>query len=154
MKYLGVDTGVNTGLALWDSKIKKFTFIKTTLLHLALQEAKELFDKDGIDCIVIEDARLNKTTFGKKIPPYYEIKNQKQYNNAIAVIQRIGMVMRDAKAWEDFCKDNDIDYILVKPSKATFTKANPAMLRGYYNEQEIKRISEHACDAAMLVWGR
>lgn len=150
MRWLGIDTGTNTGMALWDSRAKRFLFIKSTTAYEALTEAKKLFDSGNVDIIAIEDARLNKTTFGNKLKPYYALKNQKDYNLVLKIAQDVGGVMRDAAIWEEFCKLNDIEYRLVKPNKNSMTKMGAEFFKNYYDG----KTNEHGRDAAALVLGR
>lgn len=64
--------------------------------------------------------------------------------------QGAGSVMRDAKIWEDFLADLQIDYEMVRPKK-DLTKWNSETFKnitGYAGAS-----SEHARDAALLVYG-
>ncbi len=64
--------------------------------------------------------------------------------------QGAGSVKRDCKIWEDFLTDLDIPFEMVAPRKG-MTKYSAAAfkkLTGYEG-----KTSEHARDAAMLVFG-
>jgi hypothetical protein len=60
-----------------------------------------------------------------------------------------GSVRRDAKIWEDFCKDYKIPFLLIAP-KSNRTKLSEQSFKAITKHQE--RASEHARDAAMLVF--
>lgn len=139
--WIGIDPGVHTGVALWDGD--RLTIVETLPLHAALLRVKFLaelysFNGNGVT-VVFEDARQRKW-----FPRMTAAKDR-------ARLQGAGSVKRDAGIWEDFCKDYGIRYIAVAP-KNNMTKTDPqffARLTGWK-----ARCSEHARDAAMLVFGR
>ena len=61
------------------------------------------------------------------------------------------MIKRDSKIWEDFCKENDIEYRMVAP-KNNMTKVS----KEYFNKITgwTKQTTDHARDAAMMVFGK
>ena len=68
-----------------------------------------------------------------------------------ARLQGAGSVKRDAKIWEDWCKEHDYEVVFVKPMGKGLKKS----------AEEFKRITkwegrtnEHSRDAAMIVFGR
>ena len=139
--WIGIDPGVHTGVALWDGD--RLTIVETLPLHAALLRVKFLaelysFNGNGVT-VVFEDARQRK---------WYGTMTASRDR---ARLQGAGSVKRDAGIWEDFCKDYGIRYIAVAP-KNNMTKTDPqffARLTGWK-----ARCSEHARDAAMLVYGR
>lgn len=138
MIHIGIDPGVKTGFAVWDSEKQKFLEISTctiteamnrVIIHrnMALTSEKDIM-------LHIEDARLRK---------WYG-------NSGREKLQGAGSVKRDSKIWEDFCKENEIEYRMVAPknnrtkvSKEYFTK-----ITGW-----TKPTTDHARDAAMMVFG-
>lgn len=142
--YIGLDTGVKTGLAVWHSTAKALTRVETVPIHRALEtvkamavEAKEL---GNTLTVVFEDARQRKW-----IPNTGDIRRE--------MGRRLGAgsVKRDARIWQDFLDDNKIAYLAVKPQQG-WTKLSPEKFQaitGYTG-----RTSEHGRDAAMLVFGR
>lgn len=133
MLYIGIDCGVHTGVAVWDAGGRKFLSLDTIPIHKALDLVKSLsFDHP---VVIIEDARMRKWYTG----------------NVSGKAQGAGSVKRDCKIWEDFCRDNGIAFRLQPPSKG-MTKWDAeafARMTGWKG-----RTSEHARDAALLVWGR
>lgn len=138
MIHIGIDPGVKTGFAVWDSEKQGFLEISTctiteamnrVIIHrnMALVSGKELM-------LHIEDARLRK---------WYG-------NSGREKLQGAGSVKRDSKIWEDFCKENDIEYRMVDP-KNNRTKVN----KEYFNKITgwTKQTTDHARDAAMMVFG-
>lgn len=138
MIHIGIDPGVKTGFAVWDSEKQKFLEILTLTItgamniviinrNMAIVSGKELM-------LHIEDARLRK---------WYG-------NSGREKLQGAGSVKRDSKIWEDFCKENEIEYRMVAP-KNNRTKVS----KGYFNKITgwTKQTTDHARDAAMMVFG-
>ncbi len=136
MKHItiGIDTGVNTGFAVWDCVEKKFDRIDTLQLHNALFEVKCYFDSAEI-CIKkvrVEDAR--KWIFG--------------HDSNKFKLQGVGSVKRDAKIWEDFLIDYNIPFEMVRPNKG-ITKWKSADFKARIGWSGVT--TTHSRDAAMLV---
>ena len=131
--FIGIDTGTNTGLAIWERSTKKFLLIKTMKIHRAMEIVLEYSSK-GSTIVRVEDARLREY-FG---------------NKGREVLQGVGSVKRDASIWEDFLSDKNIDFEMVAPKNN-----NTKLSQEYFNKMtKWKGItSEHARDAAMLCYG-
>lgn len=135
MVYIGIDPGTHTGVAVWDSKEKKFLDIETFPIHKALELVKVWSEWDEGCHVIVEDARQRRW-FGKE---------------SSAKIQGVGSVKRDCAIWEDFLKDNKITHELVHPLKGG-TKLTSQYFKTITGWEG--RTSEHARDASMLVIGR
>lgn len=134
MLWIGIDPGVNTGYAVWDSGRKKIVELSTCTIVSAMDRVKEIA-KDNPVTLVIEDAR-KRTWYG---------------NNSQAKMQGAGSIKRDCMVWEEFVTINGIPAHFLHPMKGG-TKLSPEyfkMLTGYKG-----RASNHARDAAMLVFGK
>jgi len=135
-RYLvGVDPGVKTGVAVWDRKRKKFQHIMTTTITYALGYVSSLIDNEGRGSVEVryEDARKRKW-FGRK---------------GREALQGAGSIKRDCSIWEEYLTANDINHKAIAP-QANTTKLSAAQfekMTGYK-----LRTSEHARDAAMLVY--
>lgn len=139
MKILiGIDTGVNTGFAVAEDKgnggeLQKVTSISITQ---AMQQVNELIAQHGKEVVqlIIEDARQRKWFTGGR-----------------EKAQGVGSVKRDAKIWEDWCTENQINYRMIHPkNNSTKYKADTfKKITGWTG-----RTNEHARDAAMLVFRR
>jgi hypothetical protein len=131
-RYLiGIDTGVNTGYALYDRKLKKLLTVDTTRIHNAIDGVKTWNNNNLF--VRVEDARL-RNWFGK---------------SGREKLQGAGSVKRDSKIWSDFLTDEGIPFEMVAP-KNNVTKISAEAfkkLTGYTG-----RTSEHGRAAAMLVW--
>jgi hypothetical protein len=129
---IGIDTGVNTGFAIWDRTEKKFLEISSTHIHRAMNSINVW--KGNEIMVRVEDAR-KRTWFGK---------------NSGEKLQGAGSVKRDCKIWEDFLTDLNVDFEMVAP-KNNRTKLDAKkfkMITGWE-----KTTNEHSRDAAMLCYG-
>lgn len=61
MLYIGIDAGVNTGVAVWDDKQRKLLSVESMQLHQALEKVLNLH-LTGKICVIIEDARFARGT--------------------------------------------------------------------------------------------
>jgi hypothetical protein len=133
--YIGIDTGVNTGIAIYDRVEKKFIIVGSDMIHVIFDFIKQIFS-EGMQIhdtlFVIEDAR------------------QVKFNTDKSKAQGAGSVKRDAKIWEDFLVNNGLNYLMVRPRKS-ITK----LCAIHFNKLTgwSERTNEHARDAGMLVWG-
>lgn len=137
--YIGIDCGVQTGLACWWKAEKTFSCITTIKIHQAMNLIRQWHNTRGGMLIRIEDARLRKW-----------IPRQKNEKAEKGKREGAGSVKRDAKIWEDFLEDLGIDYELVPP-KNNMTKVKSDYFMKITGV--VERVSEHARDAAMLVYG-
>lgn len=135
MIYIGIDPGTHTGFAVWDSKERKFLSVETILIHQAFIKILALRDEHPGMIIFIEDAR----------------KVSRSGEEERARIQGAGSIKRDCSIWEDFCEDCGILYRFMRPGRGT-TKMNPDYFKSLTGWKH--RTSNHARDAAMLVFGR
>ena len=135
---IGIDTGVNTGFAVAVDEGKGGDLIQVISLTItqAMTRVKELCELYGQAevCLYIEDAR--KRTW---------------FTGGREKAQGVGSVKRDAQIWEDWCKENKINYKMIHPKdNCTKYKADTFQkVTGW-----VGRTNEHARDAAMLVFKR
>lgn len=136
MIKIGIDAGVNTGLAeIFDGKlveVKSMSIIEAmrSVEHkINYANANEIHIK-----IYIEDARLRTWVTGGR-----------------EKLQGVGSVKRDSAIWEEFCVFHDVDFELVAPknNKTKITSEYFKRLTGWQH-----RTNTHGRDAAMLIWSR
>lgn len=137
MIIIGIDTGVHTGFAVWDSKTKCLLRVETLTITQAMNRVRELCNANGIDNVVlfIEDAR-QRNWFG---------------NAGREKLQGAGSVKRDCSIWETFCQEQGIKYRMVAP-KNNRTKLSAVQFKIITGWQG--RTTEHSRDAAIMVFGR
>ena len=139
MIYIGIDTGVHTGIAVWDSERKEFVMVDTLKIHEALQIVSSYAYKDIPLCVRYEDARQRKW-----------IPMSKNMTAELGRAQGAGYVKAHCQIWEDFLTDYRIPFEAIAPRR-NVTKLSAEQfgrITGYK-----RRTSEHARDAAMLVYG-
>lgn len=137
MIFIGIDTGVHTGFAVWHSDTKYLAEVSTLTITQAMERIKLIADLRGKDCIrlFIEDARQRKW-FG---------------TSGREKLQGAGSVKRDASIWEDWCKEQGFEYQMVAP-KNNRTKLSGSQFKTLTKWQS--NTSVHGRDAALLVFGR
>lgn len=136
MKWIGIDPGTKTGVAVWDDKSQRLVSLYTLSIHEALFKVYDMAKEDQI-CVIFEDAR-QRTWYGNDRP-------------SSAKLQGAGSVKRDCSIWEDFLTDYDISFRAIPPQKGC-TKWTESYFRMVTKWRG--RTSNHARDAAMLVFGK
>ena len=144
MIYIGIDTGVNTGFAVWDSMARSFIMLKTLKIHIAMELVRE-FERHASEKRIrlkvrVEDPRKRKWFGTERMPRELERKR----------LQGVGSVKRDATIWDDYLAGLGVDYEMVEPKRnvTKLTQEGFKNITGY-----SKRTNEHERDAAMLVYG-
>ena len=142
MIYIGIDTGVNTGVAVWDNRQRTFLQIETMKIHKAMELVEQYKGKasfEGTKIIVrVEDAR-QRTWYGYNTPQKDRAK-----------LQGVGSVKRDCTIWEDYLADIKVEFQMVAP-KNNATKMSSDSFKRLTGWK--KPTNEHNRDAAMLVFG-
>lgn len=144
MIYIGIDTGVNTGVALWDNRKRSLELVTSMPIHKAMELVKlhqVKAQENGTKLVVrVEDPR-QRTWFGTERMSREEERKK---------LQGVGSVKRDASIWDEFLKDQGIEYEMVAP-KRNITKLTQATFKQYTGWKS--KTNEHGRDAAMLVFG-
>ena len=137
MIFIGIDTGVHTGFALWQSDTQSLADVATYSITQAMERVRAITDIVGYENvrIYIEDARKR---------TWFENAGREK-------LQGAGSVKRDCSIWEDWCKEQGIECVMVPP-KHNRTKLSASQFRVL--TKWTGRTSEHARDAALLVFGR
>lgn len=138
--YIGIDCGVNTGICVYSSEAKLIRHIATVRIHEAMEGIKFWCQTNPGDVFVrVEDAR--KRTW---------IPWQKDEKAERGKREGAGSVKRDAIIWEDYLEFLKVPFEMVAP-KNNKTKVDA----NYFKKltSYVGSTSEHARDAAMLVYG-
>lgn len=128
---VGIDPGVSTGFSVWDAEAQQLMQVKTLCAAKAMQTVADMWHMGSLKMVVFEDARMRGG--GKE--------------------QRFGAgsVCRDCSIWVEWLGLLGCPYMGVSP-KAKGAKVSDKMFKAITGWQG--RTSEHARDAAMLVFGR
>ena len=144
MYYIGIDTGVNTGIAIWDNRKRSLLLVETTTIHKAMkvvEEYKEIAESESTKVVVrVEDPR-QRTWFGTERMSREEERKR---------LQGVGSVKRDASIWDAFLEDLEVEYEMVAP-KRNVTKLTQERFKAITGWE--KWTNEHSRDAAMLIYG-
>ena len=133
--YIGIDTGKNTGFALWDSQEREFRTVETMAIHQAILQIAALSEDELAQTFIrVEDARKRRW-FG---------------NSGREQLQGAGSIKRDAVIWEDFLTDIGANFEMVAP-KNNYTKLTAEIFQRLTGWEQ--KCSFHARDSAMLVFG-
>ena len=141
MIWIGIDTGVHTGLAIWDGKGRIFLSIEELKIHRAMDVVEALAKANpGEVRARVEVARQRRW-----------IPNMRSIRNEIGRAKGAGTVERDCSIWEDFLADIDVAREMVAP-RYNVTKLRQEALANL--TRWTQRTNEHERDAAMLVFGK
>jgi hypothetical protein len=132
---VGIDPGVHTGFAIWSLEHEAFTDVRTLGITEAMTRVRLMCNAGSLHSVIFEDARLRKW-FGAK---------------GKEALQGAGSIKRDSSIWEEF---------LIGLESIPFLPVSPEGKGVKYDAKAFQRItgwtgrtSEHARDAAMLVFG-
>ncbi len=134
--FIGIDPGVQTGVAIWDREARNFISIQTMDLPAAMATITEKQKEyNGDMMVVLEDARKRKFDAG--------LTEEKK--------QGAGSIKRDCSIWEMFLLKSRIYHKLTAPNSKLNKFADNVEL-WQKNTGVTYRTSTHARDASMLVW--
>lgn len=141
MKCIGIDTGVNTGIAIWDTDKQQFDSISCVKIHVAMKLVLNTILANPLTPVVVrfEDARQRRW-----ILDTHDIRRE------MGRRQGAGSVKRDSQIWEDFLSDNGIRFEMRAP-KNNATKLSSDVFKAL--TKWPNRTNSHERDAAMLVFG-
>lgn len=140
MIVIGIDPGMHTGLAVWDTSSRQFLDIRCSGIVSAMDYLDDLAYNRGIGLVVFEDARQRTW-----------IPREKDLAQVKGRAMGAGSVKRDCSIWQEWCEARSIQYIASRP-KTGMTKLTDAYFRGITGYD--RRTNEHGRDAAMLVFQR
>lgn len=132
---IGIDPGTNTGFAMIHVSHNMLGFIESVKIHQAFAIIEGYIEAGAKVKVYIEDSRNVSRSFG-----------------GTAKAQGAGSIKRDCNIWEDYLKDENIDYQFIRPGKRSNLKMQSsafAKLTGW-----AQRTNSHGRDAAMLIFGR
>jgi hypothetical protein len=136
---IGIDPGVNTGLAVWDCITEGFIEVGSYMIHEALIIVADYAAKYPSAHVYVEDARLRRW-FG---------------NSGAEKWKGAGSIMRDSTIWDNYLeslsKKTNLTFRMIPPkqNKTKLSAASFGRMTGWNT-----KTNEHARDAAMLVFHR
>lgn len=128
---IGIDIGTYTGLAIWNCNKKSFEFIETMPIHQALNKVFNV----AIDA----DVKVY-------------LENVKKIGGNIQAAQGAGSIKRDLSIWCDALNEWAIEFVLIRPSKSRSPLFKCTAEFFKLQTGWDKRTSQHARDAAALVY--
>lgn len=140
MIVIGLDPGVHTGLAVWDTTTRQFLDIRSSGIVDAMDYLNEFQQNRQIGLVVFEDARQRKW-----------IPREKDLSQIRGRAMGAGSVKRDCSVWEEWCVSRSIDFV-ASPPRVGLTKWTDEAFRRFTGYD--RRTNNHGRDAAMLVFQR
>ena len=137
---IGIDCGKHTGIAIWDTDAQSLVRLVTLPIHKALLFVYEFQTLRNRTRVYFEDARQRKW-----LP---KDASSSEYRGHL---MGAGSVKRDAVIWQDALTDWGIPFEMVPP-RPGMTKWTDETFRNVTGWKG--RTSNHARDAALLVFGR
>lgn len=130
---IGIDTGTNTGFAVYHPGTKKLLVVETVPIHKAMEQVTDLHMQSK-----------------RRIKVRFEDARQVKFKTKVEKAQGAGYVKAHAQIWEAFLKDKGIEFEAVRPVKA-LTKVE----QGLFTQMTgwTGKTNSHGRDAAMLVYG-
>ena len=140
MIVVGLDPGMHTGLAVWDTTTRQFLDIRCSGIVDAMEYLRRLRETRKVSLIVFEDARQRKW-----------IPREQDIAQMTGRAMGAGSVKRDCAIWEEWCRGFGVDFIAAPPRQGLtkWTDESFRRITGY-----DRRTNEHGRDAAMLVFQR
>lgn len=133
----GIDPGVSTGLAEWDTVTRALVRVETTSIVRAIFELRDRVARgDAPALVMIEDAR--RARVGRGAATYGQANR----------LQGVGSVKRDCTVWIEALEALAVPYSARAPSNTKVKAPAFQALTGWKG-----RTSNHSRDAAMRVFG-
>lgn len=142
---IGIDGGINTGFAVWDTEQKKFIQISTTkfwTVFTLIEVICVVHPKDKI-VIYVEDPTQNKPVWRR-----HGMKNHEYQKKC----QSVGSVKRETTLLIEGLRIKGYEVKAIRPQKGSHTKMKADAFKKLTKYEG--RTSEHGRDAAMLVFQR
>lgn len=140
MIYIGIDTGTNTGVAVWDTASRRLLSLDCVEILQAIDIVRA-FAHQGRESLFVrfEDARQRQW-----------IPKERDMRQVVGRAKGAGSVERDCNIWEEFLTRERIRYEAVAP-RYNVTKMSAQEFKAI--TKWPARTNEHERDAAMLVYG-
>lgn len=142
--HIGIDAGKQTGIAVWDATEKKFDQLQTVdfwqVVDLLITGVDRRYCRTE-SVVWVEDPGLNRPVFDKP--------GADNRRKTLHVAQAVGSVKRESELLIEGLNRYMYEVRAVRPSTGKWTAKTFKKITGYPG-----RTSQHARDAAKLVFGR
>lgn len=146
-QFIGIDPGVKSGLAIWDAKLGRITFLKSMsffeALHKLLIFSDECKKNNQFFAVIIENP--------KGISGMYGRHDKYQGNVRTTIAQSVGSNKRDSALIYEFCQLHSFPCYLITPNKHSLTKLTAEEFKKRFNWEGGG--DQHARDAAGMIVG-
>lgn len=143
MIAIGIDPGVNTGVAVWSAQLFALQSVETMSIIQAFDKVQSVVrSANNLPCpviVIVEDARKRKGIFT------IADENSEKYGGGVR--EGVGSIKRDSSIWEAFLQYHGIPYEMRMPRGTKMSDEAFRKLTGWQG-----RTSKHSRDAAMVVF--
>ena len=139
--FIGIDAGVQTGLAVWNAVAERFEVLTTSTFWEAIALVETY--PAGEVVVVVEDSSLNKSTFAHNTPRTLQAARRRE-----KISRDVGQNQREAKLLADGLARRGYRVLRIRPRSRKLGAEPFKRLTRYQG-----RTSQHGRDAAMLVFG-
>ena len=139
---IGIDCGKKTGVAVWDVNAQKFSVIKTVDFWTAYEWISSSFSANET-MVYVEDPAQNKPVWRRRGMKDYEFSKK---------CQSVGAVKRETTLLIKGLRIKGFQVKAIRPKKGSYTKMKADTFKKLTKCK--MRSSQHARDAAMLVFNR
>ena len=150
--FIGIDAGKHCGFAVWNKTTQQFHLIETYTFWQCMDKIwgyYQIYIKNKSELIiVVEDVTGNKPTFNRKDKDGEELNE----NIMRKISQDVGKVKRDTQLISEWCEMKKLRVLKIVPKRNAQTKLDAIVFKNITGWDG--RTSEHARDAAMLVFGK
>lgn len=139
---IGIDGGLHTGVAVWDTTKKEFVHMKTVDFWIAYEWISSSFSANET-MVYVEDPSQNKPVWRRRGMKDYEFSKK---------CQSVGAVKRETTLLIKGLRIKGFQVKAIRPKKGSYTKMKADTFKKLTKCK--MRSSQHARDAAMLVFNR
>ena len=142
MIVVGIDPGVETGIAMWDAQLRELRKVESHSILESMDLVLQWRNIHHVALVIFEDARLRKWrgSFGEL--------DEKTSKYGAGVREGVGSVKRDCSIWQEFLTRHRIPFEARYPRNTKLEPEEFERVTGWKG-----RTNKHARDAAMVVHG-
>lgn len=139
--HIGIDPGTNTGVAMWDKKAQRLTFVGSMMAVEAEEFVDSMVAKHFAEGVMVhvEDTRNLKMPKGSV---------EERGPNAM---KNMGQVIRDMSRWEQYLQHKGHTFVMRPLTKSQLRKCTDEFFRRVTGWNQ--RTNEHGRDGAAYVYG-
>ena len=140
--HIGIDPGTNTGVAMWDKKTQRLTFVGSMLAVEAEEFVESMVAKHFAEGVMVHVEDTRKLVVSK---------SKRDNNSANRYDKGIGSIHRDMSRWEEYLQHKGHTHVMRPLTKSQLRKCTDEFFRRVTGWNQ--RTNEHGRDGAAYVYG-